>query len=114
MGTPALPVHLEQSPQFADVAESDDIRAVALAAHQWMYQTLCGMCDDRGAVWIDTKVSDNGITLSVRVARVDFGRIVGKAGRNARALRGLLGAFGKRFNVRLNLDIPPSTDEAAR
>lgn len=103
MGTPAQTVNLENIPQFADIADSGDVRDVALAAHHWLYQTLAGMCQDRSGIWIDTRVDDAGVSFTVTVAASDYGYIVGKEGRNMRALRTIVRCMEKRFKTRIEV-----------
>jgi len=43
--------------------------------------------------------------LELRVAPSDLGKVIGKQGRTARAIRTLLGAAGMKMNRRFTLDI---------
>jgi uncharacterized protein len=43
--------------------------------------------------------------LELRVAKVDLGRVIGKEGRTAKALRAILNAAAARKNRRVTLDI---------
>lgn len=45
------------------------------------------------------------VTLEVRVNKDDMGKIIGKGGRRAEALRTILKAQGSRLNKRVSLDI---------
>lgn len=47
----------------------------------------------------------NYVTLEVRVNKDDMGKIIGKGGRRADALRTILKAQGNRFSKRVSLDI---------
>jgi predicted RNA-binding protein YlqC (UPF0109 family) len=45
------------------------------------------------------------VTLLLRVATVDIGKVIGKQGRTARSLRTLLNAIGMTSQLRVTLDI---------
>lgn len=47
----------------------------------------------------------NSVTLEVRVNKEDMGKIIGKGGRRAEALRTVLKAQASRLNKRVSLDI---------
>ncbi len=47
----------------------------------------------------------NSVTLEVRVNKDDMGKIIGKGGRRAEALRTILKAQAARLNKRVSLDI---------
>ena len=51
--------------------------------------------------------SDNGeaSTFELRVAPNDLGKVIGKQGRTARAMRALIGAAGVKLNKRFSLEI---------
>ncbi|MGH7804821.1 MAG: KH domain-containing protein [Candidatus Binatia bacterium] len=48
--------------------------------------------------------------LELRVAKVDLGRVIGKEGRTAKALRAILNAAAARKNRRVVLDIIEDVD----
>ena len=48
---------------------------------------ILNLVDDREAVTITEKVEDKTITYEVKVAEQDFGRVIGKQGRTAKAIR---------------------------
>ncbi len=48
---------------------------------------ILNMVDDREAVIITEKVEDKTTTYEVKVAQSDMGRIIGKQGRTAKAIR---------------------------
>jgi predicted RNA-binding protein YlqC (UPF0109 family) len=49
--------------------------------------------------------SDEGQVLELRVHEEDMGRVIGKSGRTAKAIRSLLSAAASKANVRANLTI---------
>jgi len=56
---------------------------------------------------VSVSQSDNGGSsmLELRVAPTDLGRVIGKQGRTARAMRALVSAAGVRLNKRFSLEI---------
>jgi predicted RNA-binding protein YlqC (UPF0109 family) len=57
------------------------------------------------AVNVTETVRDGVSTLELRVAEEDLGRVIGKEGRTAKALRAILTAAAARKNQRVALDI---------
>jgi predicted RNA-binding protein YlqC (UPF0109 family) len=45
------------------------------------------------------------LTLQIRVTPNDFGKVIGKMGRTARAMRTIIGAFAMREKLNISLDI---------
>jgi uncharacterized protein len=48
---------------------------------------------------------EHATVLELRVAASDLGKVIGKQGRTARAMRTLLGASGMKLNRRFTLEI---------
>src|SRR3990167_4598131 len=70
-------------------------------------------------VKVDRKVDEMGVLLTLTVNPEDMGKIIGKEGRTAKAVRTLLRVLGARQNARVNLKIeepegstyvPPAND----
>ncbi len=52
------------------------------------------------------EVDDDGVTVfELRVAQSDLGKVIGRQGRTARAMRTLLSAAGMKLRQRLDLEI---------
>lgn len=57
-------------------------------------------------------VDEMGVLIKLTVNREDMGKIIGRDGRTAKAIRSLLRVMGSRRNARINLKIiDPSGDE---
>jgi hypothetical protein len=56
-------------------------------------------------VRVETKRSGSSIILELRVARADMGRVIGKDGRVANAIRSLLRVKAKQKDTRIILEI---------
>ncbi len=56
-------------------------------------------------VVIEEETSGDIITLSVHVNESDMGKVIGKQGKIAKAIRSLMKAAAARKNVKVNVDI---------
>jgi len=63
-------------------------------------------------VAVDRKIDEKGVLLSLTVDPEDVGRVIGKRGVTAQAIRVLLRALGTKQDARFNLKIV-NTDEGA-
>ncbi|SDO80217.1 KH domain-containing protein [Desulforhopalus singaporensis] len=63
------------------------------------------LVDDPDAVQVKRSDEDDTVTLELTVAQGDLGKVIGKQGRTARALRSVLAAAAEKENKRSRLDI---------
>ena len=63
------------------------------------------LVDDRTQVQVTSKTRLSGRIFQVNVAASDVGKIIGKNGRTATAIRGVLSAMGVAVKMRYGLDI---------
>lgn len=56
-------------------------------------------------VAVNAEETDDSITIELKVAPEDLGKVIGKQGRTARAMRSLLAAASARDNRKSRLDI---------
>ena len=63
------------------------------------------LVDQSNEVNITSVTADNGIVFQVSVAPSDVGKVIGKNGRTAQALRILLSAMGVALKMRYGLNI---------
>jgi predicted RNA-binding protein YlqC (UPF0109 family) len=64
------------------------------------------LVDDPGAVWVEEVEGDDGsLVLRLHVADGDVGKVIGRQGRLARALRTIVRAGGVAAGRRLQLEI---------
>jgi predicted RNA-binding protein YlqC (UPF0109 family) len=54
---------------------------------------------------VDAVDEDEATVLELKVAADDLGKVIGKQGRTARAMRTLLGAAGMKLHKRYTLEI---------
>jgi uncharacterized protein len=63
------------------------------------------LVDDPEAVRVEEEVLDDSVVLRLHVAKDDVGKVIGRQGRIARALRAIVRAGGARQRRRLILEI---------
>lgn len=68
-------------------------------------QIAKALVDDPTQVAVNQVEEDGESVLELTVAPNDLGRVIGKQGRTARAMRNLLAASGLKFNKRFALEI---------
>lgn len=68
----------------------------------WLAQQLV---EDKGAVRVETIERDRSTVLELSVAEDDLGRVIGRGGRTAKAIRTVLDIAARRQGRRAVLDI---------
>lgn len=63
------------------------------------------LADNLDQIQIERKIDALGVLLTLKVAKEDMGKIIGKNGQTAQALRTLLRIIGSKHNQRVNLKI---------
>ncbi|MEN8142794.1 MAG: KH domain-containing protein [Thermodesulfobacteriota bacterium] len=63
------------------------------------------LVDDRDAVQVNELEREDTTVYELRVAKEDLGKVIGKQGRTARAIRALLTATAARDNRKARLEI---------
>lgn len=61
--------------------------------------------DSPDAVKVTRTVDEMGVLITLEVAKEDMGKIIGKGGQTAKAIRILLRIIGSKNNARVNLKI---------
>ena len=69
---------------------------------EFVVKTLVDHPED---VFVDRKVDEMGVLLSLKVNPLDMGQIIGRAGSTARAIRSLVRIIGLKNHARVNLKI---------
>lgn len=57
------------------------------------------------AVEVSRTVDEMGVLITLRVSKEDMGRIIGKSGQTAKAIRVLVRIIGSKNNARVNMKI---------
>jgi uncharacterized protein len=63
------------------------------------------LVDDQEAVSVEADVSGESVDLRLTVGADDMGRVIGRRGRNAQAIRTVVRAAGARAGVEASVDI---------
>jgi uncharacterized protein len=63
------------------------------------------LVDAKGEVFVDQYEDGDETVVELEVAEADLGKVIGRSGRIARALRTVLGAAGSKQNKRFALEI---------
>ncbi len=63
------------------------------------------LVDNPGAVQVSEREENDTVTIELRVAQEDLGKVIGKQGRTARAMRSVLAAAAGRVEKRSRLEI---------
>jgi hypothetical protein len=63
------------------------------------------LANDPDAVEIETQERRNGVRLNLRVSPEDMGRVIGRRGRTAQAIRTLVNVAGAQDGVQASVDI---------
>jgi len=63
------------------------------------------LVDDPDKVQVFQLDGEQSLIIELKVAQEDLGKVIGKQGRNAQAIRVILGAAGMKLKKRVNLEI---------
>lgn len=63
------------------------------------------LVDEPDAVVVSSRVREHSVILNLRVADGELGKVIGRQGRTARAIRTAVQIAGARHDVRVSLDI---------
>lgn len=63
------------------------------------------LADEPNGVSVDRKVDEMGVLLTLKVSAPDMGKIIGRSGNTAKAIRTLLRVVGLKNNARVNMKI---------
>lgn len=73
--------------------------------HAFLDFTIKALVDNPDGVVITRSVDEMGVLLTLTVAPADMGKIIGRDGNIAKAIRTLLRVVGMKHNARVNLKI---------
>jgi predicted RNA-binding protein YlqC (UPF0109 family) len=94
----------------ADDSDSDDldVNDAATQAHTAkavLEFIATSLADDPSAVSVDISERQGKVVLSLQVGPDDMGRVIGRRGRTAQAIRSLVAAAGVRDGINATVDI---------
>lgn len=73
--------------------------------HEFLEQVVKALVDKPEKVQITRVVDEMGVLLTLTVDQDDMGKIIGRSGNTAKAIRTLLRVVGMKNNARVNLKI---------
>lgn len=71
----------------------------------FLYDVVASLVDAPQDIVIDSQTDEMGVLLTLHVNRDDMGKIIGREGNTAKAIRTLLRVIGMKENARINLKI---------
>ncbi len=71
----------------------------------FLEHVIKSLVDNPEEVKVERKVDDMGVLLTLHVHPEDMGKVIGRSGNTAKAIRTLLRVIGMKFNSRVNLKI---------
>lgn len=75
------------------------------ADQEFLDYVVRALVDNPDAVKTDRKVDEMGVLITLKVDPADMGKIIGRSGQTAKAIRMLLRVVGIKNNARVNLKI---------
>lgn len=75
------------------------------ADQEFLEFVVKSLVDNPDAVKTDRKVDEMGVLISLKVDPADMGKVIGRSGNTAKAIRSLLRVVGIKHNARVNLKI---------
>src|SRR3989338_2563216 len=81
---------------------------------EFLDYTVRSLVDNPSDVKIDRKVDEMGVLLTLKLNPLDMGKIIGRSGNTANAIRTLLRVVGMKNHARVNLKIEEPEGGAPR
>jgi len=72
---------------------------------EFLEYVVKSLVDNPSAVKVDRKVDEMGVLMTLKVDPADMGKIIGRNGQTAKAIRALLRIVGLKNHARVNLKI---------
>jgi len=82
--------------------------------YQFLEQVVKTLVDNPDSVKIDRTVDEMGVLLTLSVHPDDMGKVIGRQGNTAKAIRILLRVVGMKNNARVNLKINEPGDKGEK
>jgi len=68
-------------------------------------QQICSQAASADTPYVESRIDEKGVLITLYVAKEDLGRMVGKQGATAQSLRTLLRVLGAKYEARFSLKI---------
>ncbi len=72
---------------------------------EFLEYVVKSLVDNPSAVKVDRRVDEMGVLITLKIDPVDMGKIIGRDGNTAKAIRTLLRIVGLKNHARVNLKI---------
>lgn len=72
---------------------------------QFVEYVVKQIVDNPDKVSVERSVDEMGVLITLKVAKEDMGKVIGKSGQTAKSIRILLRVIGSKNNARVNLKI---------
>ena len=95
----------EEAVDAVAVDQADDLAAPVEDLRQLVVYLATNLVDEPDAVEVTAEHRGSAVHLHLRVPQEELGKVIGRQGRIARALRTTLMIAGSRHNLRASLDI---------
>ena len=81
---------------------------------EFLEYVVKSLVDNPDEVQVERRVDEMGVLLTLSVAQEDMGKIIGRSGNTAKAIRILLRVVGMKNNARVNLKVnePDGSDRS--
>ncbi len=105
-GLDAFPAQARPGRSDADRAEVTEGGTDAEVRLREVIRYIVGnLVDEPDAVVVSSRLREHSVLLTLRVADGELGKVIGRQGRTARAIRTAVQIAGARHDVRVSLDI---------
>ncbi len=81
---------------------------------EFLEYVVKSLVDNPSDVKIERRVDEMGVLMTLDVNSADMGKIIGRQGNTAKAIRTLLRVVGMKHNARVNLKINEPADGSGR
>jgi len=81
---------------------------------EFLEYVVKSLVDNPSAVKVDRKVDEMGVLITLKVDPADMGKIIGRSGNTANAIRSLLRIVGLKNHARVNLKIEEPAEGGPR
>lgn len=78
---------------------------MATQDQEFVEYVVKAIVDNPNDVKVERKLDEMGVLLELSINPADMGKVIGKGGQTAKALRTLLRVLGAKINARINLKI---------
>lgn len=75
------------------------------AQERYLTSIVLGLVDAPEEVQVERSLDEQGVLLALSVAPADMGKVIGRAGDTARAIRTLLRAYGMKNGARISMKV---------